>query len=64
MNTLTPLKAIRAKCIDCSCGSVAEVRECQLRSCPLYDFRNGHNPKRKGIGNQNPVKDILKQKKC
>lgn len=62
MSELTPLKAIRAKCIDCSCGSSAEVRNCQIMSCPLYDFRFGHNPRRKGIGNQNPNKNTYIQK--
>lgn len=40
----TPLKAIRAKCLDCSCGSAAEVRECVIPTCPLFPFRMGHNP--------------------
>lgn len=41
---MTPLKAIRAKCLDCSCGSAAEVRECVIPTCPLFPFRMGHNP--------------------
>lgn len=47
---LTPLKAIRAKCIDCCCGQLAEVRACPVLNCPLYPYRDGHNPSRKGIG--------------
>ncbi len=39
-----PLKAIRAKCIDCCAGSMHEVRLCTATKCPLYDFRFGHNP--------------------
>ena len=31
----TPLKAIRAKCIDCSGGSRLEVKHCPVTSCPL-----------------------------
>ena len=38
---LTPMKAIRAKCIDCCCGSLKEVRLCQCYDCPLYDLRFG-----------------------
>ena len=38
------LKAIRAKCLDCSGGSRAEVEDCLVRSCPLYPFRLGKNP--------------------
>ena len=48
---LTPLKAIRAKCLDCCCWQINEVRLCPVRDCPLYPYRDGHNPKRKGIGN-------------
>lgn len=41
---LTPLKAIRAKCLDCCAGQVAEVRRCELRNCPLHQYRFGHRP--------------------
>jgi len=40
----TPLKAIRANCLDCMGGSAQYVRECGLRSCPLWPFRSGKNP--------------------
>lgn len=46
----TPLKAIRAKCLDCVCGQLAEVRLCPSENCPLWPYRMGHNPNRKGIG--------------
>jgi hypothetical protein len=38
------LKAIRAKCLDCSGGSHAEVADCVVRGCTLYPFRMGRNP--------------------
>ncbi len=44
---LTPLKAIRAKCLDCSAGSAHEVKHCVIPECPLYPFRFGKNPFRK-----------------
>lgn len=47
---LTPVKAIRAKCLDCCAGQMAEVRECKIEDCPLYGFRMGKNPNRKGKG--------------
>lgn len=50
MKKYSPLRAIREKCIDCCCGNTAEVRKCTLEKCPLYTFRMGHNPNRKGIG--------------
>lgn len=38
------LKAIRRRCIDCSGGSLAEVRLCKCEACPLHPFRLGKNP--------------------
>lgn len=40
----TAIKAIRAKCLDCSGGSSAEVKACELTHCPLHKFRLGKNP--------------------
>jgi hypothetical protein len=40
------LKAIRAKCIDCSGGNADEVRKCTALACPLWPFRMGTNPHR------------------
>jgi hypothetical protein len=42
----TPIKAIKAKCLDCCCGDRAEVKECQARNCPLWQYRLGKNPNR------------------
>ena len=47
---MTPLKAIRAYCVECSGGNRAEVRLCQLPNCPLFRFRLGKNPARAGMG--------------
>lgn len=41
---ISPLKAIRLKCLDCCCGSSNEVKLCPCTKCPLYPFREGHNP--------------------
>ncbi len=41
---LTPVKSIRKKCIDCSGGSLKEVRECVIPDCALFPFRMGKNP--------------------
>lgn len=41
---LTPLKAIRAKCLDCSGGVMSEVRECRIVSCSLHPYRMGKRP--------------------
>ncbi len=62
MNIPTPLRAIRLKCLDCSAGSAQEVRECPMEWCPLYYYRSGHNPKRKGIGDKNIGKKVSAKK--
>jgi hypothetical protein len=36
--------AVRAKCIDCCCGSHAEVRRCGMRDCALWPYRMGTDP--------------------
>lgn len=51
MSNQTPIKAIRAKCLECSGFQPKEVRECQIDTCPLFPFRMGKNPNRAGIGN-------------
>jgi len=48
---ISPLKAIRLKCLDCSCGSSNEVKLCPAEKCPLYPFRFGKNPNRAGLVN-------------
>jgi hypothetical protein len=39
-----PLKALRARCLDCCCGIAAEVRKCVSAKCPSWPFRMGVNP--------------------
>lgn len=45
---MTPLKAIRAKCLKCCGASYKEVKLCQMSDCPLYPYRFGKNPNLKG----------------
>jgi len=44
MGKLTPIKAIRVKCMDCCCGQAKEVRECELKNCSLWPYRMGKRP--------------------
>lgn len=53
---VTPIKAIRAKCLDCCCGQAKEVRLCPSVDCLLHVYRMGKNPSRKGIGGRKPIK--------
>jgi len=34
-------KAIKLKCLDCSGGSVNNVKECPCKDCTLYPYRLG-----------------------
>ena len=41
---MSPLKALRLRCIDCCAGSSLEVRLCTAVSCPAWPFRLGNSP--------------------
>ncbi len=44
-NTITsPLKAIKAFCMECSGDSYTELKYCTSARCPLKPFRFGKNP--------------------
>jgi len=60
MKKITPMRAVRAKCLDCMCGSQNEVKLCPSEDCPLFLYRFGKNPARRGLGrkdafNKNPT---------
>ena len=40
----SPMKAIRANCLDCCNGSPKDVKECDVKNCDLYAYRFGKNP--------------------
>ncbi|MDN3514970.1 MAG: hypothetical protein NG747_11285 [Candidatus Brocadia sp.] len=54
--SLTPLKRIKAHCLDCV-KTRQEIKNCtgkllfEDRLCYLHPYRLGHNPRQKGIGN-------------
>ena len=41
---MTPTKAIRKKCKDCTGGQCLEIKYCPILNCPLWAFRFGKNP--------------------
>ena len=51
-NPMSPLKALRLRCIDCSAGSSLEVRLCTAASCPSWPFRLGRNPWRAPVSEE------------
>ena len=42
---LTPMSAIREKCLECSNWQPKEIRECPCGDCVLYPYRFGKNPR-------------------
>ena len=46
MRKLTPMRAIRKKCLDCCAYQPKEVTLCTAENCPLYAFRTGHRPQK------------------
>ena len=49
---MSPLKALRLRCIDCCAGSSLEVRLCTAVSCPSWPFRLGRNPWRAPVSEE------------
>lgn len=41
---MTPLKAIRLRCLDCCCQQPNEVRLCTVKDCSLWPYRFGKTP--------------------
>ena len=62
MKEITPMKAIRLKCLDCSCGSNEEVKNCFAKKCPLYQFRFGYKLDENGIRRKRDLTDEQRQK--
>lgn len=44
---MSPLNAIRARCVDCCAGELSQVRRCAHLDCPSWPYRMGTNPWRK-----------------
>ena len=41
---MSPLRAIRLRCLDCCVGQAPEVRKCTAVECPSWPYRMGRNP--------------------
>ena len=54
--SLSPLRAIRLHCLECLGWSAYEIKRCTGKLCPLFQYRFGNNPERKGIGGELPSK--------
>lgn len=56
MKKLTQVKAIRARCLDCTGQYCKDVRLCSETDCPLYEYRLGKSINRKGVNNANNLR--------
>ena len=45
----TPVRSIRAKCIDCQHDQTAEITRCQITDCALWPYRLGTRPTEEDI---------------
>lgn len=52
---MSPMAALRARCIDCCSGNKAEVRHCTAIKCPSWPFRMGKNPWRAPMSEERRV---------
>lgn len=59
---LTPTKAIKYKCLQCSGGSATEVKFCTVKDCPLYEYRFGHIPKEYPVFDDGKPEPTLEEK--
>lgn len=61
VKTNTSLKdAIRLKCLDCCCYQYSEIKACTITNCPLYPFRNGKNPFRRELTEEE--REVLRER--
>ena len=64
MKLASPVKSIRKHCLECSGQSPKEVRLCLITHCPLYPYRMGENPNRKGVGGKPILNRVFSQKQA
>lgn len=50
MKYLSPVKSIKKFCYECVGRSARERELCNDTDCPLFPYRLGNNPNRRGIG--------------
>lgn len=58
---LTPIKSIRAKCLNCCCYQPVEVRLCTAVNCPLFSYRMGKRPKKTQDNSIISAKELTRQ---
>lgn len=56
MYRMTPVRAIRAKCLVCA-GGKKSIRTCESESCPLYPYLDGSEPREEGNRGAPPLQE-------
>lgn len=57
MKYLSPVKAIKKHCLECSGDNAKERKNCAIKKCQLYPYRLGKNPNKSGIGGRKSLKN-------
>jgi hypothetical protein len=60
---MTPLKVIRARCLDCCAGSAAEVRTCTAVHCPSWPYRMATSPFRAPLSEEEKSRRAMQAKR-
>lgn len=57
---ITRAKAIRLKCLECSAQQPPEVRRCEMKDCPLWRYRLGHEERDELYENSRQKRTVAK----
>jgi hypothetical protein len=63
---MSPLKALRARCIDCKGGELSGVRRCAHLDCPAWPYRMGTNvwSKERSEAQQKHTRTLAKKRRA
>ena len=57
MSKKSVMRAIKAKCLDCSADDRNEVKLCEIETCPLWVYRMGKDPDTKRSSDKKSTAD-------
>lgn len=57
---ITPVKAIRAFCLECVGFIFSDVKDCTHKVCPIYPYRLGRDPSKKRESNTDALETYWK----
>lgn len=59
---ISPLKAIRLNCLECSGGLSDAVKDCPIETCAVYPFRFGKDPSRAPMNLSDDQRSALRER--